>query len=173
MNYSLYFLIFFSKVIENALATLRLIVVANGKKWLGAILQFCIALVWVLVTGIVVVNIRKDPLKIVFFAFGSFIGSYVGSVIEEKMAMGNNMVLVIIDRSLEALITSSIRLEGYQVTVMDGKGLKEEKSILLSMVPRKKRKHLVSIIKEYDKNALIIAEVARTINGGVEALEHK
>lgn len=173
MNYSLYFLIFFSKVIENALATLRLIVVANGKKWLGAILQFCIALVWVLVTGIVVVNIQKDPLKIVFFALGSFIGSYVGSVIEEKMAMGNNMVLVIIDRNLEDLITSSIRIEGYQVTVMDGKGLKEEKSILLIMVPRKKRRHLVSIIKEYDKNALIIAEVARTINGGNGALEHK
>lgn len=173
MNYSLYFLIFFSKVIENALATLRLIVVANGKKWLGAILQFCIALVWVLVTGIVVVNIQKDPLKIVFFALGSFIGSYVGSMIEEKMAMGNNMVLIIIDRNLEELITSSIRIEGYQVTVMDGKGLKEEKSILLIMVPRKKRKHLVSIIKEYDKNALIIAEVARTINGGIGALDHK
>lgn len=165
MNYSLYFLIFFSKVIENALATLRLIVVANGKKWLGAILQFIIALVWVLVTGIVVVNIRKDPLKIIFFALGSFIGSYVGSVIEEKMAMGNNMLLVIIDYKLEDLITSSIRIEGYQVTVMKGTGLKEEKSILLIMVPRKKRKRLVSIIKEYDKKALIIAEAARTISG--------
>lgn len=164
MNYSLYFLIFFSKVIENALATLRLIVVANGKKWLGAILQFVIALVWVLVTGAVVVNIQKDPLKILFFALGSFIGSYVGSIIEEKMAMGNNMVLVIINQELEDLITSAVRLEGYAVTVMEGKGLKQEKSILIIMVPRKKRKHLVSIIKEYDKNALIIAEVARTIN---------
>lgn len=173
MNYSLYFLIFFSKVIENALATLRLIVVANGKKWLGAILQFCIALVWIMVTGIVVTNIQKDPLKIIFFALGSFVGSYVGSVIEEKMAMGNNMVLVIIDQTLENLITSSIRLEGYPVTVMEGKGLKQDKSILIMMVPRKRRKHLVSVIKEYDKDALIIAEVARTINGGYQQIENK
>lgn len=32
MNIILYFLIFISKVIENGLATLRIIVVANGKK---------------------------------------------------------------------------------------------------------------------------------------------
>ena len=46
MNFVTYLLIFISKIIENALATLRLIVVANGKKILGAVLQFCIALVW-------------------------------------------------------------------------------------------------------------------------------
>ncbi|MCI8445586.1 MAG: DUF2179 domain-containing protein [Bacilli bacterium] len=168
MNYGLYIVIFLSKVIENALATLRLIIVANGKKWLGAILQFCIGLVWVIVTGVVVVNIQKDPLKIVFFALGSFVGSYVGSMIEEKIALGNNMVLVVINRELEELVTSAIRLENFAVTAIDGKGLKEEKSILIIMVPRKQRRYLVSIIKEIDANALIISEVARTINGGYQ-----
>ena len=66
MNIGLYFLIFISKVIENGLSTLRLIVVANGKKILGAFLQFTISLVWVLVTGIVVNDLLNDPLKIIF-----------------------------------------------------------------------------------------------------------
>ena len=35
----IYFLIFISKVVESALSTLRLILVANGKKILGMILQ--------------------------------------------------------------------------------------------------------------------------------------
>lgn len=55
----LYALIFFSKIIENTLATLRIIIVANGRKFIGAILQFLIALIWVLVTGAVVTNIQK------------------------------------------------------------------------------------------------------------------
>lgn len=94
-----YIFIFVSKIIENAIGTLRLIVVSNGKKILGAILQLIIALVWVLSTGLVVVNVNKDPLKIVFFCLGSLVGSYLGSIIEEKLALGSNMLTCITDKN--------------------------------------------------------------------------
>ena len=64
----LYIIIFLSKVVENMLATLRIIVVANGKKLLGAILQGLVALVWVCITGVVVTNILENPFKIIAFA---------------------------------------------------------------------------------------------------------
>lgn len=169
----LYFLIFFSKVIENALATLRLIVVANGKKLMGAFLQLLVALVWVLVTGAVVVNIKEDPLKIVFFILGSFVGSYIGSIIEEKMALGSNMLMVVVNKNIENSITKEIRKNNFAVTVMNGKGIAEEKTILMIMVPRKKREKIVKIIKHFDQSALIISEVARTINGGYSDKESK
>lgn len=163
MHWILYGMIFFSKVIENALGTLRLIVVANGKKLLGAILQFLIALVWVLVTGAVVVNIHKDPLKIIFFALGSFIGSYVGSFIEEKMALGSNMLMVIVKEDLSEMIVEEIRKNGFQVTTIDGKGFYSKKKILMIVISRKDRRKLVNMIHKLDKNALIISEVAKTI----------
>src|SRR5574344_394668 len=151
----LYLIIFMSKVIENALATLRLIVVANGKKLLGAILQFLIALVWVIVTGAVVTNITEDPLKVVFFALGSLVGSYFGSYLEEKMALGSNMLMAIVDINLGNIISSEIRKEGFAVTVMDGKGKEKERKILMIMVTRKKRHHVVNVIKNIDENAMI------------------
>lgn len=163
MHWILYGMIFFSKVIENALGTLRLIVVANGKKLLGAILQFLIALVWVLVTGAVVVNIHKDPLKIIFFALGSFIGSYVGSFIEEKMALGSNMLMVIVKEDLSEMIVEEIRKNGFQVTTIDGEGFYSKKKILMIVISRKDRRKLVHMIHKLDKNALIISEVAKTI----------
>lgn len=162
----LYIMIFLSKVIENALATLRLIVVANGKKLLGAFLQFLVSLVWVLVTGVVVVGIKKDPFKIIFFAIGSFVGSYIGSVIEEKMALGSNMLMVVIDKEMEQAITREVRFHGFTLTTIDGTGKNEKKAVLMIVVPRKKREKLVKLIRLYDKEALIISEVARTINGG-------
>ena len=164
----LYMVIFLSKVTENSLATLRLIVVANEKKLLGAFLQLLVSLVWVLVTGAVVVGIKKDPIKVVFFALGSFVGSYIGSMIEEKMALGNNMLMVVISKTQEHAVTNAIRKAGYAVTTMDGKGMEEDKIILMIMVPRKKRERLVKIIRYFDHNALIISEVARTINGGYD-----
>lgn len=160
MNIFIYCLIFISKIIENALATLRLIVVANGKKILGAILQFCIAMVWILITGMVVINITKDPLKIIFFALGSFVGSYVGSLIEEKLAMGHNLITCIIDDKKNNLYKIFDR-KGYSVSKIKCEKNNKEKDILLITVPRKKKHHVLSIIREFDQNAIIISEVVK------------
>lgn len=154
-----YFIIFISKIIENALATLRLIVVASGKKILGAILQLGIALVWVLVTGIVVTNITKDPLKIVFFAFGSLVGSYIGSFIEEKLAMGYNLITCITEND-ENILYKTLERKGYNVSKIKGEKNNADKDILLIAVSRKKKHHVIDIIGDYDKKAIIITESA-------------
>lgn len=166
MNIILYLIIFISKTIEVALGTLRLIVVANGKKMAGAILQGIISIVWILITGIVVIDIGKDPVKIVVFALGCTLGSYIGSFIEEKIALGNNMLMAIIDKDLEDIICKKIRERNFAVTVLNGFGKEKERSILMIMVARKKRYKVASIIKSIDRHAMIIAENAFAINGG-------
>ena len=171
MNIIVYVVIFLAKTIELALGTLRLIVVANGKKIIGALLQGIAALVWVYVTGMVIVDITTDPIKIIVYALGSAFGSLVGSLLEEKMALGSNMLLAIIDKDLEDAITATIRNENYAVTVLDGKGKEKDRSILMIMVARKKRKRIVNIIKQIDFESLIIAENAFTVNGGHEGNE--
>lgn len=156
MNFPLYSMIFFSKVIENALATLRLIVVANGKKWLGAILQFIVALVWVFVTGAVVTGIKEDPFKIIIFAIGSFVGSYVGSIIEERLALGNNMITAIVEPKHYPSVIRALKKEHYGVTILESN--EQNKIILLILIPRKERSEVTDIIMKYDPNAFISAE---------------
>lgn len=153
----LYFLIFISKVVENTLSTLRLIIVANGKKLLGAILNFIIALVWLFVTGAVIVNITEDPFKIIFFALGSFVGSYVGSIIEEKVALGNNMLFTVINKDVYKLVVEFLNDEGHTVTVLNGEK-DDNKIILMIVVKRKKRKNVVKFIRLLDKDSIIISE---------------
>ena len=81
----IYIIIFVSKVLELTLSTLRLILVTKGKKKIGALLQGIVALIWIFVTGVVIIDIKKDVFKIVFFILGSTVGSYLGSLIEEKL----------------------------------------------------------------------------------------
>ena len=132
MNIGLYFLIFISKVIENGLSTLRLIVVANGKKILGAFLQFTISLVWILVTGIVVNDLLNDPLKIIFFALGSLVGSYTGSIIEEKIALGDILMNCITNNKE---VNDYIKSIGYNTSILKT----DNKDILLFVIPRRKK----------------------------------
>lgn len=156
-----YLLIFISKIVENALSTLRLIVVANGKKFIGGILQFCISLVWALVTGIVVTNITKDPLKIIFFALGSFVGSLLGSTLEEKIALGFNTITC---TTSESSLYNVLTRKGYKTIKLKGEKEKAMKDVLLITVPRKKKNYVVSIIKTYDKDATITSEIINSFD---------
>ncbi|MEG2322454.1 MAG: DUF5698 domain-containing protein [Bacilli bacterium] len=152
----IYILIFIFKVVENSIATLRLIVVSNGKKWLGAVLNFIIAVIWIISTGLVITNIKSDPLKILFFALGSFFGSYIGSYIEEKIALGSNMLLAIINPYYTNIITEQLKDPCYLLK-------SEQQDILLIIVTRKKRKDVVNIIRKFDQQAILISQVARQL----------
>lgn len=156
MNFIIYFLIFISKVIENTLSTLRLIIVANGKKIFGAILQGIIAVIWVVSASIVIININTDFLKIVFFALGSLVGSYIGSLIEEKMALGSSMITAIVDEKKAQLIIRTLRKKKYIININDSKNNKTKTIIV--MIHRKRVPIVSKIIKTIDNNAIIVAQ---------------
>ena len=144
----IYLSIFLFKIIEDALATLRLIVVSNGKKVLGAILQFICTIIWVLLTGTVLVNFMEDYFKIIAFASGAFIGSYMGSFLEEMLALGMNNYII---KSKDANSLLKLFDGSYPI-------LNFNNNISMITIPRKKRKQIVNYIKNVDKNALIICE---------------
>ena len=156
----IYVAIFLCKIIENAVGTLRLIVVANGKKKLGALLQGIVALVWIFGTGIVVVNINKDIFKIVIFVVGSIAGSYLGSIIEEKIALGSNMLICITKERFENIIKET--LPNYKITIICEKD--NTHSLILIVLKRKEISKISNILKSIDKDIVIISEKAKTLN---------
>lgn len=156
----IYVAIFLCKIVENAVGTLRLIVVANGKKKLGALLQGIVALVWIFGTGIVIVDINKDIFKIVIFVIGSIAGSYLGSIIEEKIALGSNMLICITKEKFENIIKG--KLYNYKITTICEKD--NTHSVLLIVLKRKEISKISKILKKIDKDIVIISEKAKTLN---------
>ncbi len=155
----IYLIILILKILENALSTLRSIILANNKKSLGAFLNLIIALIWILSTTIVIINIQKDFFKIVAFALGSFIGSYVGCIMEEKLAIGNNLIICITSKDKKSLI-NKIEALNYDVIVIDANDNHDDKNVLFIMTPRKSRKRLINTIKRIDRKSSIIIENA-------------
>lgn len=158
MSFFKYLAIFMAKVVENALSTLRLIVVAKGKKVLGAILQFIIAFVWVITTGIVVTNVKNDPLKIVFFALGSLIGSYIGSVIEEKIALGNDLITVICSLENSEKLIKQLNKQNYSVNKIETINNDKILNMLFIINKKKKRKDIIDIINKISSDSIITIE---------------
>jgi len=149
--------IFLSKIIENAIATLRLIVVSNGKKMLGAILNLIISIIWIISTSLVVVN--NDIFKIIVFALGSFLGSLIGSIMEEKIAIGSNMLFTITSIEKTEEIKNELNNLKYNNYILKS----DDKNILIIMVLRKNRKQVLDIIRNIDNEAIIISETARQL----------
>lgn len=159
MQLLIYFFIFISKLIENAVATLRLIVVANGKKLLGAILNLITSLAWIVSTSLVILNIKEDLFKVVVYAIGCFIGSYLGSFIEEKIAIGSNMLFVITKPDIASKIKEKLDSCDFTNSLLKN----EKETILIIMVSRKRRSEVLNIVRKMDNEAIIISENAHQL----------
>ena len=149
MNFLTYLGIFLFKILEDALATLRLIVVSNGKKTFGAILQFICTIIWVILSGSVLMNFMEDFFKVVSFSLGGFVGSYIGSFLEEKMALGTN--LLIVKSKKEALLSIFSYYKYFSFSV-------DSYFFNILVVPRKKLKKIIKFIHFIDNEAFITCE---------------
>lgn len=147
VKYMVYLFIFICKILENSIATLRLIIVSNGKKLEGAILNFILSFIWIISTSLVVLN--NNIYKVLIFAIGSLIGSYIGSILEEKIALGNNMLFVISKKYK--------KIKNIENTYLINK------DILMIMVKRKNRRNIVDKILSIDNKAIIISESAKQL----------
>lgn len=150
-----YILIFISKIIENTLSTLRIIVVANGKKKIGAILNGIVSICWIFSTSFVIININKSILGITSFCLGSIIGSYFGSIIEEKMALGDVLLIFKLDINVDNII-KIINTYSKYVYNYDN---------YIFMCTKRKNVHNISkVIHKYDKSNNIISLKIKNID---------
>lgn len=147
----IYLLIFFLKTMENMLATLRLIVTSNGKKVLGAILLLLTSIVWLTSSSVAIVNL--DLKMVLAFSIGSFVGAYLGSFLEEKIALGNHLLFCISSKKLSTFL----RNNGYIVTSLQGEGIENEKEILFIVIKRKRQKEVINLINSFDNKAIIVS----------------
>ena len=166
MNILLYGAIFIFKMIEEALKTLRIIVISNGKKIFGAILQFFVTVLWIVVTGTVIMDIEKDPLKILIYALGSLIGSYIGSYIEEKIALGTNIFMVEVNDVIAGNLIKALKMKRYKINIL--KSYKENQELIMIISPRKKSAEVTGIIRKLDKNVNIISEKVKVSKPNVK-----
>ena len=163
----IYFIIFFGKILEVTVSTLRMVLINRGERIKGSIFAFFDVLLWLIITGSVLTGYQEDPIRIVVFAFAFAVGNYLGSYFDEKLAFGLSSIEVIIDETEKAQILATLlRDSDFAVTVLKGSGRDGEREVLLLHVKRKNIKRVNILIKQVEPKACIVVRDAKAVTGG-------
>jgi len=112
--------IFLARMVNHAVATLRVMFTFRQKRWLSWILGFIEALTYILLIGSVLSNIN-NPLNIIGYSAGFATGNVLGMAIEKRLAMGYTH-FNIISRNHSTEIADALRDAGFGVTEIPARG---------------------------------------------------
>lgn len=166
-----YAFIFFVKIIEVSMATLRIVLITKDERLIGAIIGFFEVMLWVILVATVLSNITEDPIKVVVYAFGFAIGNYVGSLIENRLAIGSTNIEAIVLKEHGKELSKHLREQGLAVTSVEAYGMNNKREILYLHVPRKQVKQTVQLIRSFQENVVITINDIKPVYGGYRTIK--
>ena len=159
--------IFFARILDVSLGTLRTVITVKGKSLYASLVGFVEIFVWFL---IVKEALNTDETSIwiaVAYSLGFATGTFIGSVLSQKLITGNLSVQIITDKAYPDMV-NTLRNEGYGVTVMDveGKNTEEDKYMLFIEINNKSLNHLQHLVKKIDNDAFIVVNETKYVQNG-------
>jgi uncharacterized protein YebE (UPF0316 family) len=158
-------LIFIARLSDVSLGTMRHILISKGMKNVVPFLGFIEVLIWLFAIGQAIRNLNNVACYI-GFAAGFAMGTYVGIQIEEKLALGMQLLRIITQGNCEKIIRD-LNQADIGVTILDGQGAKGPVKLLFSVINRKDLPMVVEIIKKSNPDTFYSVEDVRTISHGV------
>jgi uncharacterized protein YebE (UPF0316 family) len=127
-------------------------------------LNFFTALVYIIAIGRVVTNL-DNMWNILAYCSGMAVGTLVGMVWEQRMALGYAEVRFISTQKSDAL-AEALRQAGFGVTELYGHGRQRSVGIVEALVPRKNVAELLKIARSVDALAVTMVTDARVVQRG-------
>ena len=165
-SFWLYLIIFVVKVIEVAMATVRIVLITRGEKFKGSVIAFFEVLIWVLITATVLLDVTSDPFKVIVFSFAFAFGNYFGTILESKLGIGTLKIEAIVPKIKGREISKALRDLGFGVTATDAYGRDERREILYMHVPRRKMDHTIQLIRSFEQTSMITVNDIKPVYGG-------
>jgi uncharacterized protein YebE (UPF0316 family) len=149
-------LIFFLRLINYTMDTLRIMLTMRDKKLLSWVLGFFESILFVVVMG-AVLNDLDDVLKIAAYAGGFATGNVVGMLIEKRLAIGYSHISII-SREQGKQIAGVLREHDFAVTEIPAQGRDGKVTLLNCSVQRKLSADVERLALELDPEAFITVE---------------
>lgn len=158
--------IFFAKVFEVTLTTMRMVYINKGAKVYASLIGFVEVLIWLKIASVVLVGISEHPTKMIAYALGFAAGSYVGMKIEEKIGLGYSRLEIITSIKEGEILADEIRKLGKAVTMTDANGRDGERVILNIFVKRKTKETILKRMEELNINGVTTISEIQKVYGG-------
>jgi uncharacterized protein YebE (UPF0316 family) len=140
--------IFLAEMCVVTLASLRTIFLAKGMRLLAPLLGFFEVSIWLFAIGQVMRNLGDGRCALAF-AGGFTVGTFLGILIEQKLALGSVVVRTITNKDVASL-AGALREAGYGVTCLPGQGATGPVQVVFTVVPRRALEQVIAILKAFD-----------------------
>lgn len=161
------FLIFFARIGDVSISTIRIIFVMNGNRLIAPILGFFEALIWLLAIGQIFNNI-DNVWSYIAYASGFAMGTFVGITLEAKLAYGKVVLRLFAANEVNELLLF-LEENDYRYSLLDAEGRKGKVNILFMVVNRDSLKHLISGIDQYHPKAFYTIEGVKKVSDEIHA----
>lgn len=159
------FLIFLARMSDVTLATLRNIFLSKSIKYIVPFLGFIEVLIWLLAISQIMKNLH-NPVCFIAYATGYSMGIFVGIKIEERLALGLQVMRIITQLNADQLINAMAE-HNFGITTMDATGAKGPVKVILTVVKRKDILEIRNLIEQHNPTAFYSIEDIRTVSRGV------
>jgi uncharacterized protein YebE (UPF0316 family) len=157
-------IIFFARLIDVALGTLRILFISRSMQKIAPLVGFFESLIWLFAISQIVLNLN-NIMSYFAFAAGFASGNYLGIYIEHKLAVGLLSIRVITSEDGTDL-QNYLRAQNFGVTSVSALGVTGKVRLIISVIKRKDLDVYISIVKKYNPKAFVSVEDIRSVQEG-------
>jgi len=158
-------LIFMARICDVSIGTMRIIFVSKGKKNIAPFLGFFEVLIWITAISKIMQNL-DNYVNYVAYAAGFATGNLVGMIIEEKLAMGFQMIRIFTNEKGKELV-KILNSNGYGATTIEAHGAKEKIHLVYSIVHRNEVEKVLEAVNLFNSKAFFTIEDIKAVNEGI------
>ena len=159
--------IFFCRVLDVSLATLRTILTVKGKRLMAALAGFFEVMIWFLVVRNAFNSSESGIVLAIAYAGGFAAGTYIGGLVAKKVIKGTVDVHIVTSGHNDELF-SAIRSRGYAVTTVNVNSSEfgGEKYMGFAEVKTSNLEDFKKIVYQYDPGAFISVQETTYVHNG-------
>ncbi len=160
--------IFFARIIDVSLGSIRTILMVKGQAKRASIIAFFEVFIWFIIAKEALNTEIKSLLIPVFYAGGYATGTLLGIFISDRFVNGIVGLQVIIDKNLDKIL-KELRDNGFGISIIDLKNAYEgkKKKMLIMQLNQKSLNQAIKIIKKHDANAFMIINETKYVQNGL------
>jgi uncharacterized protein YebE (UPF0316 family) len=158
-------LIFLARICDVSIGTLRIIFVSKGKKNIAPFLGFFEVLIWIIAISKIMQNL-DNYINYIAYAAGFATGNFVGMIIEEKLAMGIQLIRVFAHQNGPDLV-KTLNTNGFGATSVEAHGAIEKIDLIYTIVQRNELEKVLDIIDKFNPMAFYTIEDVKAVNEGI------
>jgi len=158
-------LIFFARIMDQTIGTMRLIFLSKGMKYIAPFLGFFEVIIWLLAVGQIMQHL-DNWLSYIAYGAGFATGNFIGMLLEEKLSLGTVIIRVILSRQSPELI-EELKSQNFGLTLVDAEGSKGSVKLVFSIIRRKELPNFIDTLHRFNPNAFYTVEEVKSANEGI------